>query len=316
MSSCSRVRPVECRAEHVSNGYTGPGSPDLKRALTMNGPKHFFIIGAQKAGTTSLYEYIATHPDIFASSKKETKFFCHPKPSPKRTQRYETFFEGRTTEPWVFEASPHYTQYPKYVGIPERLHARFPDARLVYILRHPIERVFSHYLFSLASPSGREHRTFLDALATKPVYLSTSSYYLQIEQFLQFFPASQFHVLLLDDLTADPSATLRRVFEFLDVDPSFEPPNLKTIYNETKGRSTMVSPMIHRFESSSAYQQVPSRIRHWLRRRVRAPVPTKAEIFSEASYNHVHRLLRDDVAKLQEFLRRDLPWDFPVSRYG
>jgi hypothetical protein len=282
----------------------------------MNLSGHFFIIGAQKAGTTSLFRYLATHPEIFGALKKETKFFCKPQPSAKRVQPYESFFEGRQGERWAFEASPHYTQYPKYTGVPERMHAACPDARLVYVIRHPVERIYSHYIFRLASPAGRESKSFEDAIRDNPVYLATSSYYLQLTQYLPYFPSERIHVLLSEDLAREPRTTLRGVFEFLDVDPDFEPPNLKTVYNEGKDRTTMVTPVFHRLKKSRVYDYLPVPLRRWMRRRVRVPAPTRADIFSPESYNRIHAKLTGDVARLEEYLGRKLPWDFPTSKYS
>jgi hypothetical protein len=282
----------------------------------MNLSNHFFVIGAQKAGTTSLFRYLATHPDIFGSLKKETKFFCKPTPSPKRPQGYDTYFAGRTGERWAFEASPHYTQFPKYTGVPQRIHAAFPDARLIYVIRHPVERIYSHYIFRLASPSGRENKSFEEALRDNPVYIDTSSYYRQLAQYLELFPSSRIHVLLAEDLARDPRSVLRQVFEFLDVDASFEPPNLKTMYNEGKQRTTMMAPAIRGLKHSSVYRHIPWALKRWMKGRLRKPSPGKDAIFAPDSYNRIHSLLSEDVAQLKAYLGRDLPWDFPKSKYS
>ena len=280
----------------------------------MTEARHFLIIGAQKAGTTSLYKYLETHPDIFASPLKETKFFLSANPTADECARYQALFSGRTSERCVFEASPHYTQYPRYHGVPDRIHATFPDALLIYILRHPIERLYSHYLFRLSSTDAREHRDFESAVRDNPIYLNTSSYYLQISQYLRIFPRSRLQVLLLEELVQNPRATLERVFAFLDVDPTFVPPNIDRVYKETS-RRTMIAPLLLRLKQYSAYRRLPWRARNWMRRRFRTAPPTKADILTPESYNRLHRLLRDDVERLRDYLQRDLPWDFPRSRF-
>jgi hypothetical protein len=285
---------------------------ELNRGKTL--PRHFLIIGAQKAGTTSLYHYLGTHPDIFASPVKETKYFLNPKPTTEDTNKYRALFSQRMTESQVFEASPHYTQYPRYSGVPHRIHAGLPDVRLIYILRHPIERIYSHYLFRLSSTDAREHRNFDEAVKANPIYVNTSSYHLQLNQYLQVFPKSRILILLFEELLQDPHATLRRVFGFLDVDPSFVPPNIECVYKETAQR-TMVSPVLLRLKQSAAYKRLPWRTRNWMRRRFRTPPPSKTDILTPDSYNRLHDLLRDDVERLRDVIQRDLPWDFPRSRY-
>ena len=276
--------------------------------------QRFFIIGAQKAGTTSLYEYLATHPDIFPSSVKEPKFFLKPAPTPADEDRYRSMFSGRSNERWEFEASPHYTQHPHYVGVPDRIHARFPDARLIYLLRHPIERIYSHYIFRLSKPDKGEQRAFDEAVEANPLYLNTSRYHFQLTQYLGLFPANRILVVLFEELLADRKAAIRKIFEFLDVDASFEPPNIDHVYRDTSER-TMVSPVLRKVRQGSWYGFLPWRVRDLARRLIRTRPPTKKEIFKPESYNRLHRLLRDDVARLEQYLDRKLPWDFPRSKY-
>ena len=277
---------------------------------------HFFIIGAQKAGTTSLYQYLATHPEIFGSRPKETKFFSKPSRLPKYPQTYDSYFMGRADERWTFEASPHYTQFPKYTGVPERIHKAFPNARLIYVVRHPVERIYSHYIFREASPSGRANQPFEQALVTNPVYFDTSSYYKQLSQYLPLFPPERIHVLLFEDLARDPATTLKKIFEFLEVDSSFEPPNAKKVYNEGKDRTTMVAPIVRRFKKTRLYQPLPWLLKRWMKKRLRVAAPTKADIFTPESYNRIHARLKDDVARFEEYLGYKLPWDFPTSKYS
>jgi hypothetical protein len=288
----------------LSDRNTAP--PDL--------PHRFFIIGAQKAGTTSLYEYLATHPEIFASPVKETKFFLKSNPTHEDTSRYRAMFVGRTTERWAFEASPHYTQYPQHTGVPARIHAAFPHARLIYILRHPIERIYSHYLFRLSKPDKGEQREFEDAVAANPLYLDTSKYYAQLSQYFSLFPRGQILVVFFEELVSSPQATVSGVFKFLDIDDTFEPPNIGHVYRDTKER-TMVAPALRRMRRGSWYGYLPWRLKHWARRRFRTRPPTAADIFTASSYNRLHRLLQDDVGRLQDYLDREIPWDFPRSKY-
>ncbi len=282
-------------------------------AATASVAQRFFIIGAQMAGTTSLFEYLATHPDIFPSSVKEPKFFLRENPTAEDEDRYRSVFSGRGTERWEFEASPHYTQYPQYTGVPERIHARFPGARLIYILRHPIDRIYSHYLFRLSKPDKGEQRGFDDAIAANPLYLNTSRYHFQLTQCLRVFAPTQIHVVLFEELLENPRGTIAGIFDFLGVE-SFEPPNIGHVYRDTSER-TMVAPGLRRLRHGAWYGYLPWRVRDWARRRFRTPPPSKGEIFTRESYNRLHAHLREDVAQLEQYLGRRLPWDFPVSRF-
>src|SRR5947209_1159841 len=135
----------------------------------------FLIIGAQKAGTTSLYRYLAAHPDIVASTRKEVHFFDinfwrgewwyrSLFPLRRRLQRRPPL---RNRPAITGEASPYYLFHP---FAPERAAQLLPDAKLIVLLRDPVERAWSHYRHEVAN--GRETMTFPDALAAEPARLA------------------------------------------------------------------------------------------------------------------------------------------------
>lgn len=112
------------------------------------------IIGAMKGGTTSLYHYLASHPDVVASRDKETDFFRSRKHFSKGIEWYRQQFRGAGTH--ALEASPNYTKRHKFRGVPRRMHSVLPEAKLVYVLRDPVERIISHYMHN--RHHGRETR--------------------------------------------------------------------------------------------------------------------------------------------------------------
>src|SRR5688572_21284860 len=185
----SSAKPDESR-----RGYTVAFTATMRQSLRPNAlslaregesPRPFLIIGAQKAGTTSLYSYLAAHPDIYGSPIKEPKYFLNEQPTANDRRAYYSLFEGRTSQRRTFEATPHYTQFPGYTGVPQRIAAELPDAQLIYIIRHPIERTYSHYMFRLTSAEAREFRGFEEALDLHPFYTYISRYHSQLEQYLE-----------------------------------------------------------------------------------------------------------------------------------
>lgn len=182
---------------------------------------NFLIIGAAKAGTTSLYEYLREHPDVFMSPLKEPGYFWAEAPAiedaPIRTrEQYEHLFDGVTTERAIGEATPRYLPSPTAA---ERIKRELPDARLIVSLRNPADRAYSSYLGRLQS--GRERRPPEEALQPGSYYFETSLYYESLARFFERF--ARIKVVLFDDLRADPKAVMRDVYAFLDVDPAFEP---------------------------------------------------------------------------------------------
>jgi len=191
----------------------------------------FFIIGAAKAGTTSLHHYLEQHPEVQMSAVKETNFFAGPPngiPYPvgrvDRLEDYEALFDPS----WRVrgEASPSYASAPRRQGVPQRIKQLVPEGLFIYLVRDPIDRLVSQYQMLVSA--GKEQRSFSEALAQLDdadpysFYLTCQSFYgRQLELYLQEFSADR--VLVLDQarLRGEREETLRGVFEFLGVDPDF-----------------------------------------------------------------------------------------------
>jgi hypothetical protein len=188
----------------------------------------FFIIGAAKAGTTSLSYYLGLHPEIHMSSIKEPHFFAgsasaipYPVSRVERREDYERLFE--TDLRVRGEASPSYTQYARRTGVPERIKEAVPDAKLLYVVRDPIARTISHYTHWRAI--GLENRPLRDALADAEsltnIYTCGGRYATQLEQYLHHFEGDNLVVLDQHELRRDRRSVLRRAYSFLDVDADF-----------------------------------------------------------------------------------------------
>ena len=198
----------------------------------------FLVLGAQKAGTTALYEYLRRHPHITGPSWKEVSFFD------RHWARGERWYRGnfpnlaRTREKRVGEASPSYVFHPL---APQRVHEVVPDARLIVLVRNPVDRALSQYNHEVAL--GREPLPFEEALdaeeerlrgedermAADPRYFSREwwshtykargRYAEQLERWLAVFPREQLLVLPSDDLGSDPARAHAQVLEFLGASP-------------------------------------------------------------------------------------------------
>src|SRR3972149_2256199 len=146
---------------------------------------NFLVIGAPKAGTTSLYHYLRLHPQVFMPATKELSFFVEQNNWPRGRAWYEEQFSGAVDAAAIGEASPRYTMYPQYAGVPARIADLLPDIRLIYLVRHPIERMRSHYLDHVIY--GAEKAPIEKALLDNPLYLNASRYDLQIEQYMPHY---------------------------------------------------------------------------------------------------------------------------------
>ena len=271
--------------------------------MTTHEPRFFFIIGAMKAGTTSLYKYLADHPDVYASPRKEPRVFRDAGDPEKQRSEFLALFEGRGAERWCFEASTAYTKYPRSPGVPERLRAIVPEARLVYLVRNPIERAWSHYLHNLAH--GRESRSFLRAMADRPQYLDISRYHLQLQQYYAVFPKDRILVQVFEEMTADPAETVRQICTFLDIDDSYRPATAGKAYNSSGDKVAAPAPL-RMLASLGVEDKVPWQVRHWLRGHG-APLPAKKEGLTPEVRRELTATLRPDVESLFGALGRRIP---------
>lgn len=175
---------------------------------------NLIIIGAMKCGTTSLHHYLNLHPEIQMAKSKELNFFVEEINWTKGVKWYKSHFDSSAKIRG--ESSPSYTAYPKWQGIPEKIHSVINDCKLIYIVRDPIERMISHYINRYAE--GKEHRTINEALADyESDYFFRSRYFFQLQHYLQYFPLSNILIITLEELEANTQETLEIVLNYLNV---------------------------------------------------------------------------------------------------
>jgi len=190
----------------------------------------FFIIGAMKAGSTSLWHQLRRHPEIFLCTPKEPQYFSRGKGWCKGASWYQSLFDSADPRQHKVcgEASTCYTRYPHFGDVPGRIKSANPRARFVYILRDPVDRVYSHYLHaSQRSAMAREPiKSFRDAWRSDPEYLNASRYILQIEHYLRHFDRDRLFLCTIDDLKRNPESVVAAVAQFLGLEarPLGDPP--------------------------------------------------------------------------------------------
>lgn len=274
-----------------------------ERSLPVPPGRYFFVIGAMKAGTSSLYKYLASHPSIYAAPRKEPRFFSNPKPTAADMTAYASLFAGRTCEAWAFEASTAYTKYPMVSGVPERIQASFPDARLIYLMRDPVERICSAYLHNVAE--GRERRSLEEAVFDRSrAYLSVSRYHLQLSQYLRVFPRERILALVFEELVADIDATLEQIATFLNLEPGFTQMRNARRYNET-ARKRAPLPILRALKPMLNVPTVPARVRVWAADRMTRPLPARDEVLDVGLRARIGRELEEDLSQLRDLLGRN-----------
>jgi hypothetical protein len=198
---------------------------------------NFFVIGAGQSGTTSLHRYLYLHPEVHVSLLKEPNFFCRAEDGPWPFGRiadraeYEELFAAKA--PLRGDCSPSYSQHPLRSGVPDRIAELAPDARHIYLVRDPIERIRAHYVHDVSSVG--ETRSLPEALgdlsSTKNPFVVGSSYATQLSCYLDSFTADRILVVDSADLLRRRAETLRSIFSFLGVDPDFTSPGFEEELN-------------------------------------------------------------------------------------
>ena len=183
---------------------------------------NLIVIGSQKCGTSGLHHYLGLHPETSMSAPKELDFFVAERNHPQGLGWYRGHFD--TQAKVRGESSPNYTAFPQHVGVPERMHSTVPEVRLVYMVRDPIDRIAAHWVHNFAK---RREKGDLSAtlMHRNTSYLARSHYYTQLRQFLRLYPAERILVVEQEGLRNRRLETLRRVFEFVGVDPGFSHPS-------------------------------------------------------------------------------------------
>jgi hypothetical protein len=197
------------------------------------------VIGAQKCGTTSLHSYLGLHPEIAMSRPKELDFFVAEHNWPRGRAWYEAHFDGGTAR-LRGESSPSYTNYPEYRGVPERMARLVPAAKLVYLVRDPLDRIVSHYVHHYAAGGTRRGLEAELGDLRDSVFVAHSLYHAQLRRYLRVFPEPSLLVVAQEDLLRRRRGTLRRVFRFLGVDESFWSPGFERLHHPSASKPAPV----------------------------------------------------------------------------
>jgi hypothetical protein len=250
----------------------------------------FIIIGAMKAGTTSLFRYLGTHPDVAISKKKETNFFLGRREYERGLDWYREQFDG--AKPARGEASPNYTKRHMWVGVAKRIVTTVPDVRLLFVARGPIARIQSHYVHNVSH--GRETRPFSQAIAEDKRYVQTSRYAYQLEPFREHFDRDRILFVDSDDLRDDTLTTMKTAFDFIGVraDHVMDEADIQYHRSADKTRPSILERRVTNKRTRKLLRPLlPARVTG--RPPIRWPEPTPADV------DLLTRELRDDVAQFR-----------------
>lgn len=291
---------------------------------------NFLVIGASKSGTTSIHRYLEQHPEVYVSTLKEPKFFAlegerpdYKGPGDGEAWRdsvtsigeYEALFDGTTDERAVGEVSPVYLYSEKAVG---RIKHHVPDAKLIAVLRNPVERAYSSFLHKRRD--GREpFDDFVQALDAEDErmregwaygwrYTRVGFYYGQLKRYFDAFAPGQIRVYLYEDLMDDPVGLMWDIYGFLGVDDTFIPdmsrrhnvsgiPKNRFVHSLLRGRNPVKTALKPLF---------PKEMRKRLLVDLQNRNLKKAPVMPSEARRRLTEAYREDILKLQGLIDRDL----------
>ena len=283
---------------------------------------NFLIIGAMKSGTTALYYYLEQHPEIYMSPVKEPNFFSSQEQenaadAVTNIGTYQHLFRGGSGKKALGEASHSYLYEPRAAAEIKRY---VPEAKLIAILRNPIDRAYSHFLHMVRTgmeplddfaQALREEEVRIYKERTFQDYIGRGLYYQQLKRYFGTFPQEQVRVYLYEDLSGAPISTVQDAFRFLKVDDSFVPdvslrrnvsgqPKYKTLdgllrrQSRIKHAAKIYLPARMRWRLSKTFDDLKTR-------NLAEPPPVQSKV-----RRHLIGVYREDILQVQELIHRDL----------
>lgn len=270
----------------------------------------FIIIGAMKSGTTTLFRHLAEHPDIDMSREKETDFFIAEKNWKRGLSWYGAQFSRE--DAIRGEASPNYTKARDFPGVPERMATICPEAKLIYILRDPVERAQSQFSHSVVMGGLSGNLDGFEDSAEYAHILDGSLYAKQLELYLAHFEQSAILVLDFADLVRDSQSTMDRITDHIGAAQRLI--SGAGAKNDSTEISRIPAPIL-RFAQSRLGRNVAGLVGRETRDRIRSSLARgqsrKPPKFSDSLRTRLQEDLRADTARLRELTGASFS-DWPI----
>jgi len=289
---------------------------------------NFLIIGVQKAGTTSVYNYLKAHPQIYMSPHKETNFLAKdpnnqsPRKPPKYShqKRIDTFekycelFQDVTDEIAIGEASPNYMS--NYKVVTKQIKHYVPDAKLIAILRHPADRAYSDYLMHVRDAIGNP-RSLSEQIVTKGKQSGTLKkgfYGEHLSYFYEHFDRDRIKIFLYEDLRKDSQGLMKEIYRFLGVDDNYTPDTSKKVQeakvpkNQTLNQLLNTPNPLRKTTAKVLNTLLPATLVQNVRQKLVDLNQSKEKVapLSAEERQQLIEFYREDILKLQELIQRDL----------
>ncbi len=288
---------------------------------------NFLGVGAQKSGTTTLYDILKNHPDIYLPRHKEAHFFD----SDRKYKKGLSFYEKRYFSEWngesaVGEITPIY-MYLEYV--PKRIYESLgPDVKLIFILRNPVDRAYSHYWMTYRR--GLENESFEKAIELEAKrlkdggrskydysYVSRGMYAKQIKNFLRYFSMDNFLILIFEDFVKDIPGFYQKICRFLGVNPELNIPESSVRSNPARISKLRFLQRLIRNRKITKIIFPHKKLRRFIRRKFEEwnLEPFKPPRMPDETRKKLLEIFLPDIVELEKIIGRDLSiWKNQVSQ--
>jgi hypothetical protein len=291
---------------------------------------NFLVIGAAKAGTTSLYQYLCQHPQIYMSPHKEPRFFAlegrhlafnGPGDMTRfhfvqNKEQYESLFQGVKNELAIGEVSPWYLYVEQ---APLKIKEHIPHAKLIAILRDPVDRAYSNFLHArreqleplddFAEAMEAEEERIKNNWSYRWHYKQKGFYYNQIRRYMDIFPSKNIKIYLYEDFCENPKKILNDIGTFLNVDAAVAWDTQQRYNSAGSPRSRLVADVLKRtrrfaplLAGNESMRRLSRRTKNFLTSLNTAPAP-RLPATARARFVDEYR---EDILRLQDLLGRDL----------
>jgi len=181
---------------------------------------NFLLIGAQKSATTSISVMLSNHPDVMVVKGKEPHFFSEDRQYTRGWDWYQSLFSHDTGEKAIVDASTSYSRARAFPNTIMRIIQHVPDAKILYSVRHPLDRMESAYIEWMTTPGFQSiEYSINDMVRREPNIIESSRYWKNISVYRKYFSDRNIKIIWFDEYVADPDAVLADVFKFMGVDP-------------------------------------------------------------------------------------------------
>ena len=256
----------------------------------------FIIIGAMKSATSTLHKQLSAQPGIFMSTPKEPNFFSDELIYRRGLGWYQGLFSDAQDDAICGESSTHYTKLPDYPQTVQRLKNVIDNPKLIYVMRHPVDRLISHYMHQWSE--GAINCDINKAIDRYPELINYSCYGMQMAPFVEAYGEEALMPVFFNDLKFSPQSSLEAIGKFIGVSDSGS-----LNWDEQSGRDNVSKNRIRRFYGSDLI--INSTFMTWLRQTF-IPQAVRDRIKGHLTMGHRPQLSDSHLAKVTEIFDQDL----------